>query len=89
MSSHITDLDAPLTKREAAELCRLLEKLLIQSAPTPNRALNVDEVIERLGISRPHLYRLFEKGVVKKSKLGGRTVVWEADLAALATKGKR
>jgi excisionase family DNA binding protein len=91
MSSHnnSADLDKPLTRREADELYRLLEKFFYQSAPTPARYLTVDETAERLGISRASLYRLFEAGKIRRQWFGRSVRVLEADLENLNTKGKK
>ena len=45
------------------------------------RALRVDSVVERTGLSKTHLYRLIERGQFPRSiKLSERVSVWDAEL---------
>lgn len=51
---------------------------------TQRRALRVDSVIERTGLSKTHLYRLIERGQFPRSiKLSERVSVWDAELVDL------
>ena len=48
---------------------------------TPRRALRIDSVIDRTGVSKTHLYRLInEKKFPRPVKLSERVSVWDAEL---------
>lgn len=91
MSSHknSADVDAPITRAERDELVRILRKLVNETGLTPARYLTIDETAERLGISRAHLYRLFDAGKLRRQRFGRSVRILEADLENLNTKGKR
>jgi len=53
----------------------------METHSTQRRALRVDSVIERTGLSKTHLYRLIERGQFPSSiKLSERVSVWDAEL---------
>lgn len=53
----------------------------METHSTQRRALRVDSVVERTGLSKTHLYRLIERGQFPRSiKLSERVSVWDAEL---------
>ena len=51
---------------------------------TSRRALRIDSVIERTGVSKTHLYRLIQRGKFPRPvKLSERVCVWDADVVDL------
>lgn len=53
----------------------------METHSSQRRALRVDSVIERTGLSKTHLYRLIERGQFPRSiKLSERVSVWDAEL---------
>ena len=53
----------------------------MKALPTPRKALRIDSVIERTGISKTHLYRLIsENKFPRPVKLSERVSVWDAEL---------
>lgn len=52
---------------------------------TPLKPLAVSpaEAAQMLGISRAHLYKMINHGVLRRSKIGSRTLILVADLEAL------
>lgn len=51
-----------------------------ESKPAPSKLLyRVHDLVEALGMSRPHLYQLVKRGEFPKPiKLGARAVAWPA-----------
>jgi prophage regulatory protein len=48
---------------------------------TPRKALRIDSVIDRTGVSKTHLYRLISaKKFPRPVKLSERVSVWDAEL---------
>lgn len=47
------------------------------------RANTIRTIMERAGVSRATVYRHIKAGTLKAHKLGGRTVILEADFEAL------
>lgn len=53
----------------------------METHSTQRRALRIDSVIDRTGLSKTHLYRLIERGQFPRSiKLSERVSVWDAEL---------
>jgi prophage regulatory protein len=53
----------------------------METHSTQRRALRVDSVIKRTGLSKTHLYRLIARGQFPRSvKLSERVSVWDAEL---------
>jgi excisionase family DNA binding protein len=49
-------------------------------APVPPQAFPVLEACRILGISRAHIYRLERDGVLRMTRLGGRTLVTQNEI---------
>ena len=53
----------------------------METHSTQRRALRVDSVIKRTGLSKTHLYRLIARGQFPRSvKLSERVSAWDAEL---------
>lgn len=51
----------------------------METHSTQHKALRIDSVIERTGLSKTHLYRLIERGQFPRPvKLSDRVSVWDA-----------
>ena len=53
------------------------------TTPLKPLAVSPAEAAEMLGISRAHVYKLINHGVLRRSKIGSRTLILVADLEAL------
>lgn len=56
-------------------------------APSQRRARRINDACEALQISRSHLYALASAGRIKLIRIGGRTLVPEAEIDRLAQDG--
>lgn len=55
----------------------------------PRKALRIDSVIERTGVSKTHLYRMINSGKFPRPvKLSERVSAWDADLVDSWLKSK-
>lgn len=53
----------------------------MENHSTQRKALRIDSVIDRTGLSKTHLYRLIERGHFPRPvKLSDRVSVWDATL---------
>ena len=53
----------------------------METNSTQRKALRIDSVIDRTGLSKTHLYRLIERGQFPRPvKLSDRVSVWDAAL---------
>jgi excisionase family DNA binding protein len=59
----------------------------IRPAPNRRRARRVNDACDALQISRSHLYALAAAGKIKLIRIGGRTLVPEAEIDRLAEEG--
>jgi excisionase family DNA binding protein len=57
------------------------------SAPNRPRARRINDACDALQISRSHLYALAAAGKIKLIRIGGRTLVPEAEIDRLAEEG--
>ena len=57
------------------------------STPKQQRARRVNDACDALQISRSHLYALAAAGKIKLIRIGGRTLVPEAEIDRLADEG--
>ena len=57
------------------------------STPKQQRARRVNDACDALQISRSHLYALAAAGKIKLIRIGGRTLVPEAEIDRLAEEG--
>lgn len=53
------------------------------SSATPKLAYKINEAATAVGISRSKLYQLIAAGELRKTRVGGRSVIRAADLEAL------
>jgi len=60
---------------------------MIEEQSTNDELLSMAEAMDYLGISRPTMYRLLERGEVKGSKVGSQWRFRQADLAAYLQRG--
>ncbi len=60
----------------------------MQPQVNPPKARRVLDACAAIGISRAKLYRLHQHGKVKFTKIGGRTLISEAELDRLVREGE-